>query len=121
MNLQQMFNYAKNIADNCEYSSILFLVTTHEDLVGLSPELTNKRLNLYESKGFLKVGVDYEDMEETNKRYGQYQWTHLFLQKYISGYMLLKSRVGRTQNSARLKEPIGIYFPHYVERIERYA
>ena len=116
---EDMFQYAKNIADNDESARVWFFVKDWEAVTKLPDIYTHKQYREYRSKGVLRVSTLPVCWEDAAGSFSGSQITHVFFTDFPKSevYGLLKSRV---RTAAKLVEPLGIYYPWYVERWEDY-
>lgn len=114
-----MFYYAKNIADNDENARVWFFVKDWEAALELPDIYTHKQLREYRSKGVLRVSTIPTCWKDAAVSLSGSHMTHVFITAFLEFevYGLLKARV---RTAAKLTEPMGIYYPWYVERWEDY-
>lgn len=116
---EDMFQYAKNIADNDKNARVLFFVKDWEAVTKLPDIYTHRQHREYRSKGVLRVSTLPICWEDAAGSFSGSHMTHVFITEFPRHdvYGLLKSRV---RTAAKLVEPLGIYYPWYVERWEDY-
>lgn len=116
---EEMFYYAKSIADTDENARVWFFVKDWGEVVKLPDIYTLKQHREYRSKGVLRVSTIPTYWEDAAGSFSGSQMTHLFFTESVKHdvYGLLKSKV---RTAKKLVEPLGIYYPWYVERWEDY-
>jgi len=116
---EEMFYYAKGIADTNVNARVWFFVKDWGEVVKLPDIYTHKQQRTYESKGALRVSTLPVCWEDAAGSFSGSQMTHLFFTDFVKHdvYGLLKARV---RTAANIVEPLGIYYPWYVERWEDY-
>lgn len=116
---EEMFQYAKNIADTEDAARVWFFVKDWEAVTKLPDIYTHKHCREYRSKGVLIVSTLPTCWEDAAGSLSGSQMTHVFTTEFpkFEVYGILKSRV---RTAAKLVEPLGIYYPWFVERWEDY-
>lgn len=115
---EEMFNIAKGIVDNCEFSTVLFLTAKYEDISNYKHLFTKPTHSIYQSKGRLYIEKLPRDYRATHGVFGGMNLTHIFVCGFPTYEVsnLLKSRIKHRTT----KEPCGYYLPTHVERWESY-
>jgi hypothetical protein len=116
---EEMFYYAKSIVDIDESARVWLFVKDWDEVVKLPDIYTSKQQRTYKSKGVLRVSTIPVCWEDAAGSFSGSQMTHVFFTDFVKHdvYGLLKSRV---RTAAKMIEPLGIYYPWYVERWEDY-
>lgn len=116
---EDMFQYAKNITDNDENARVWFFVKDWEAVTKLPDIYSHKQHREYRSRGILRVSTLPTCREDAAGSFSGSQMTHVFITESpkFEVYGVLKSRV---RTAKKLVEPLGIYYPWYVERWEDY-
>ena len=116
---EEMLYYAKSIADIDENARVWFFVKDWDEVVKLPYIYTHKQHREHRSKGILRVSTIPVCWEDAAGSFSGSQMTPVFLSDFVKHdvYGLLKARV---KTAAKLVEPMGIYYPWYVERWEDY-
>jgi hypothetical protein len=116
---EEMLYYAKSIADIDENARVWFFVKDWDAVTKLPDIYTLKQHREYRSKGILRVSTIPVCWEDAAGSFSGSQMTHLLFTDFVKHdvYGLLKARV---RTAAKMIEPLGIYYPWYVERWEDY-
>lgn len=110
--IEEMLEYARNIADNDENANIVFLFYDRSQLIDITQ---NHITNVYKSLGKIQFGIIPEDSEVASQQWSGTHITHLFFADMprLDVYVVLKRRI---RSHTPTKEPLGIYTRFYVER-----
>jgi hypothetical protein len=92
---EEMFQYAKNIADNDECARVWFFVKDWEAVTKLPDIYTHRQYREYRNKGVLRVSTLPMCWEDAAGSFSGSQMTHVFITEFPRHdvYGLLKSRV----------------------------
>lgn len=116
---EEMFEYAKHLADTDENVQIAFFFKEYEDIFLFKHLLEPHPFHRYKSKGYIYLYRAPLSEDEVYCRYIGMQCTHIFVGCFVGAVIhgVLRSRCKQYRKTI---EPSGIYYPTYVERWESY-
>ena len=117
--VEEMFEYAKNLADTDENTYIGFFVESEKDIDKLRDMFVQESIWSYKNKGSIRFDILPLSWKDAFSSHAYYQYTHIFINGYPNAdvFRMLWSRCDGWKKTY---EPSGMYFSHHVLRREWY-